>query len=89
MSDNGISTVEVAQAELNYLNDAVTKASPVFPHSKTTVSASAQRIVDCTQSAPDPFMPNFPYASPWVTKKDNKGKKERSGPPQRCAVQLV
>lgn len=88
MSDNGITSVEAAKAEADYLTGAGGNKPP-FPHGPTKASESANRIIKCTQSVEEPFQPDFKWANPWLQKKDNKGKKERGGPPQRAAVQLV
>ena len=36
----------------------------------------AAQIIDFTLKYPDPFSEDYPYANPWLTKKDNKGKKD-------------
>ena len=38
--------------------------------------ARAAQIIDFTTKNPDPFSPEYPYANPWLTKKDNKGEKD-------------
>ena len=87
MADLGM-TQEAASKEAKYLEGGEVP-SPVFPGKATSVQTSCQRIVACTGSVPEPFSANYQYANPWLTKKDNKGKKDRPGPPQRPAVQMV
>ena len=64
--------------------------SSIFPKSgPVTVSVASQKVMAFTQSYPptqDPFMTNYPYANPWATKKDNKGKKDKPAGPSRPVV---
>ena len=75
MSDMGIKP-EMMPVELGYLEGDAGKG-PLYPGKATPVSQAADRICNFTRSWPDPFAPDFNYANPWLTKKDNKGKKDR------------
>ena len=57
--------------------------SAIFPGKATTASAASQRIIKFTESWPEPFSDKYPYANPWLQKKDNKGKKDRPAGPFR------
>ena len=73
-------TEEAAKDEIAFLGG--TEKAPLYM-SPMSASEAAVKIVGFTKTWADPFRPDFPYANPWATKKDNKGKKDRPAGPVR------
>lgn len=90
MNEDGM-TKDAAEAELNYLQKKG-GSSKIFPSAgPVSLQEASKDIVSYATNSqwPDPFAPGYPYASPWVPKKDNKGKKERPNNAPRPPVQNV
>ena len=65
--------------ELHYLESVggeKLRATALYGPKAQTASDAAGQIIAFTNSWPDPFHPTYPYANPWATKKDNKGKQD-------------
>ena len=69
-------TEAAMKAEIDFLNG--TPSPPLFQEPMPE-SKAAEKIKAFTETWPDPFNPTYPYANPWATKKESKGKKERKG----------
>jgi len=88
MGDESGMSAEALKAELAYLTGDGPKM-PIYPKEKSTLTEAGSRIITCATTVEDPFTSSFPHANPWLPKKDNKGKKDRVGPPKRAPVQLL
>lgn len=80
-ADNGM-TYDGMKGEVSYLEGG-TGASPIFPGKATSARIASERIMKFTESWPEPFSDKYPFANPWMQKKDNKGKKDRPAGPSR------
>ena len=67
-------TEESMKREIEMHNGTASEPLHLNPMS---ASEAAAKIKEFTETWPDPFKPGYQYSSPWATKKDNKGKKER------------
>lgn len=47
--------------------------------SPMSATDAAKKIQAFTTEYAEPFAPNYAFSNPWANKKDNKGKKERTG----------
>ena len=76
---------EQMQTELDFLANSTDKA-PLYIGA-CAASEAAEQLKKFTEAWPDPFHPNYQYASPWANKKENKGKKEGRPPPYKPPMQ--
>ena len=74
---------QALRAELEFLQNG-RPGSTLFQEPMPESKAVA-KIKQFTQAWPDPFTPGYQFANPWLTKKENKSKKQR-GSPVRPAV---